>query len=65
MPWALIPFWQDALGASEDYHFQRLAMAGHLPFVDTDVVVTAMSAPHFPLRELSRTPDDLAKAFDG
>ena len=50
-PWAIIPFWQDALGADEAYHFSRLAVAGHRPFVDTDVVVTCVSPPHYPLDE--------------
>lgn len=60
-PWATTPFWQDALGADEEYHFQRLSMAGHRPFVDTDVVVTVVSPPHYPLdRSVGRTVADLA-----
>jgi hypothetical protein len=51
LPWAITPFWQDALGADEDYHFRRLYMAGHRPFVDTDLVVTVMAPPRYPLDE--------------
>mgnify|MGYP001561307139 FL=1 len=51
LPWALIPFWDNAIGSDESLHFRRLAMAGHRPFVDTDVVVTAMKPPTFPLKE--------------
>ena len=51
LPWALAPFWDNAIGSDEGLHFRRLAMAGHRPFVDTDVVVTAMKAPTFPLKQ--------------
>ena len=63
-PFALTPFWQDALGADEAYHFQRLALAGHYPFVDTNVSVLCMSAPHYPLNGLERTAEDL-RGFSG
>lgn len=60
LPWATIPFWQDALGADEEYHFQRLQMSGHRPFVDTDVMATCVSAPHYPLdRAVDRKVEDL------
>ena len=49
VPFALTPFWQDALGADEDYHFKRLALAGLFPVVDTNVTVTCVEPPHFPL----------------
>ena len=49
LPWALTPFWQDAIGADEDYHFRKFEMSGHRPFVDTDVVVQCVEPPHFPL----------------
>ena len=51
LPWALTPFWDNAIGSDESYHFARLAMAGHRPFVDTDVAVVAMKPPTFPLKE--------------
>ena len=59
LPWATSPFWQDALGADEDYHFKKLALVGHRPFVDTDVVVKCMSAPHYPLDGIDRTAKSL------
>ena len=52
MPWVVQPFWQDAIGADESYHFQKLEAAGHRPFVDTDETVIAVSAPHYPLDEV-------------
>lgn len=51
LPWALAPFWDNAIGSDESLHFQRLAMAGHRPFVDTDVVVMATKPPTFPLKD--------------
>jgi hypothetical protein len=51
LPWALTPFWDNAIGSDESYHFARLAMAGHRPFVDTDIVVTAQTPPTFPLKD--------------
>ena len=49
LPFSHIPFWQDAIGADEEYHFRRLAMLGHYPFVDTNVEVVCLDPPHFPL----------------
>ena len=64
LPWALNPFWQDAIGADEGYHFSKLEMAGHRPFVDTDVEVVVQSAPHFPLDDVldARRTRHFAKA---
>lgn len=60
LPWATSPLWQDALGADETYHFARLAMVGHRPFIDTNVVVECVSPPHYPLQEtMNRTVEDL------
>jgi len=43
-------FWETAPGADESYHFAKLyAATGHRPWVDTDVVVTCMRGPTFPL----------------
>ena len=62
-PWILTGFWANPLGADEGYHFEKLLMSGHQPFVDTDVVVTCVSPPHFPLdRILDRTAMDLEKS---
>lgn len=47
--WRHIPFWENALGAHEEYHFNRLRAHGHQPFVDTSVVVKILKPPHFPL----------------
>ena len=52
-PWALGGFWQDGIGADEDYQFQKFYQAGHLPFVDTNVTMTCVEPPHFPLDEQS------------
>jgi len=62
LPWATTPFWESPLGADEDYHFRRLAMAGHRPFVDTDLAVTCLTPPHYPLDDsVGRTVADLAR----
>lgn len=50
-PWATQSFWGNALGDDEGYHFAKLEMAGHRPFVDTDIIVTCVAPPHFPLDE--------------
>lgn len=62
LPFATSPFWQDALGADESYHFSKLAMAGHRPFVDTDVVVECVAPPSYPLDQtVGRTLQDLVR----
>mgnify|MGYP001585026236 FL=1 len=48
-PWWRGDFWADAIGAAEEHHFRRLAAIGHHPFVDTDVEVEVLGAPHYPL----------------
>ena len=50
-PWASTPFWSDAIGADEGFHFRRLELSGIRPFVDTDVVVDCVKPPSFPLDE--------------
>ena len=49
LPWANGGFWGNAIGDDEEYHFRRLALTGHRPFVDTDIVVECVEPPHFPL----------------
>ena len=49
LPWALTGFFSNAIGDDEEYHFTRLFMAGHMPWIDTDVEVVAVKPPHFPL----------------
>jgi hypothetical protein len=61
LPFATSPFWQDALGADENYHFSKLAMMGHRPFVDTDVVVECVTPPSYPL---DRTVDRSVASLD-
>ena len=60
VPWALTPFWDNARGSDEEYHFQRLAMTGHRPIVDTNTVVTVQNLPHFPFDHLKRDYRTLA-----
>lgn len=43
-------FWEDTIGAHEQYHFEKLYdMTGQRPFLDTDVPVTIVEPPHYPL----------------
>jgi len=42
-------FWENPLGADEEYHFEKLSVIGHRPFVDTDVIVPCVESPHYPL----------------
>ncbi len=42
-------FWDNAIGADEGYHFQRLHDIGHSISLMTDVVVPTQSAPTYPL----------------
>ena len=61
LPYTNVPFWADAIGADEGYHFLRLQMQGAKPFLDTDVEVLCVDPPHFPLDKTlhSRTKDNL------
>jgi len=62
LPYVGQAFWQDALGADESYHFQKLESVGHRPFIDTDVTVTTVSPPHYPLDSAQgRNVEDLNK----
>lgn len=51
-PWATGGFWGNAIGDDEEVHFLQWATVGHQPFVDTDVEVVCLNAPHFPLDEV-------------
>lgn len=42
-------FWNNAIGADEGYHFQKLWMAGHRPWLDTDVILPVAKTPTYPL----------------
>lgn len=41
--------WNDAIGADEGFHFQRLWYYGHRPWIDTNVQLITAGAPHYPL----------------
>ena len=56
LPWASGGFWENPLGADESYHFAKLRMTGHMPFVDSDVVVACQSPPHYPLDSVGPCP---------
>ena len=58
-PWAHIPFWDNARGSDEEYHFLRLAMIGHHPFIATNTTVKILNAPHFPFDGIVRSYKDL------
>jgi len=64
-PWSTIPFWQDSIGADESYHFERLALVGHRPFVDTNQVLKVVSIPHYPLdKAQDRSAEDLNNLYN-
>ena len=43
-------FWEDFIGAHEQYHFEKLYdQTGIRPFLDTDVQLDIVKPPHFPL----------------
>lgn len=46
-------FWEDFIGAHEQYHFEKLYdRTGVRPFLDTDVIVEIVEPPHFPLENM-------------
>ncbi len=49
LPWAMAPFWENAVGAAEPYHFSKIAQSGNRPMIDTVVSVMVFDPPHFPL----------------
>jgi hypothetical protein len=57
-PWWQGDFWSNAIGAAEEYHFTKLKLMGHRPFIDTDVAVRILKRPHFPLDE---SPNSLSR----
>ena len=61
LPWAINNFWGNAIGDDEEYHFTKLYMAGHMPFVDTDIQIMCVEPPHFPL-DNKRTAEEVAAA---
>ena len=60
-PYADIDFWGNSLGDDEEYHYTKLAMRGLRPFVDTDLTVTCLKPPHFPL-DFRKNPEQIKTA---
>mgnify|MGYP001610294187 CR=1 FL=1 len=61
LPWVFSGFWEDAIGTTEDFHWEKLAQGTDIhPWVDTDVVVKVLKDPHFPL-EPGKRPRDKVK----
>ena len=54
-------FWDNAIGSDEGFHFKKLYGVGHIPIIDTDVVVPVQSAPTYPLTTKHMKPEDAAK----
>ena len=51
-------FWENAVGADEGYHFQKLyAGTGIQPYVNTDIECPVGSAPTYPLTQEKDDPD--------
>lgn len=57
-------FWDNPRGADEGYHFQKLYSLGHIPVVDTDIVVPTQSAPTYPLTVKYLSEADQKKFWD-
>lgn len=60
-PYADVDFWGNSLGDDEEYHYIKLALRGLRPFVDTDLTVTCLKPPHFPL-DFRRNPEAIKTA---
>ncbi len=54
--------WNNAIGADEGYHFQKLWHYGFQPYLDTDLMMPVGSDPTYPLATLRMQPED-AEAF--
>ena len=55
-------FWNNAIGADEGYHFQKLWDVGHRPYLDTNVQVPVAQIPTYPLAT-NRMAEQEAKSF--
>lgn len=62
LPFADVDFWGNAMGDDEEYHFTKLAMRGLKPYIDTDVTVSCLKPPHFPL-DFRRDPEAIERAL--
>lgn len=64
-PW-LGSFWEDARGADEGFHFQKLwAGTGVQPSLDTDAIVEVWGPPTYPLTVHKLNPDEKAAFWQG
>ena len=61
-PWAGGEFWNNAIGADEGYHFQKLWDVGHRPMLDTTFSVPVFKPPLYPLAA-NRMEEGQAKSF--
>ena len=55
-------FWNNAIGADEGYHFQKLWDIGHRPYIDTNIILPVFSPPTYPLAA-NRMTEAEAKSF--
>lgn len=55
-------FWNNAIGADEGYHFQKLWDVGHSPYLDTDIILPVYQPPTYPLA-YNRASEAEAKSF--
>lgn len=55
-------FWNNAIGADEGYHFQKLWHYGHRPYIDTEIRLTVGGDPTYPLSTMRMKKPD-ADAF--
>lgn len=55
-------FWNNAIGADEGYHYQKLWDVGHRPWIDTDISLPVYSPPTYPLAT-NRMTEQEAKSF--
>ena len=55
-------FWNNAIGADEGYHFQKLWDVGHRPYLDTSLILKVANRPTYPLAT-NRMEEQEAKSF--
>jgi hypothetical protein len=55
-------FWNNAIGADEGYHFQKLWDHGHEPCLDTDQILPIQKPPIYPLAS-NRMPEEVARGL--
>lgn len=57
-------FWNNAVGADEGYHFQKLWDVGHNPWVDTTLLLPVYQAPTYPLAANRMSKEDAEAKWD-